>query len=87
MLRFGGTITANSLIVYLGYKLRKVLLGRILGPEALGLYGRAYQLASMPTDYLNGGIGSVAFSALSRIQEERVGTRWPDGAASKRSTP
>jgi O-antigen/teichoic acid export membrane protein len=36
----------------------------------LGLYGRAYQLISMPTDYLNGAIGSVAFSALSRIQEE-----------------
>ena len=70
MLRFGGTITANNLVVYLGYNFEKILLGRIWGPEALGLYGRAYQLISMPTDYLNGAIGSVAFSALSRIQEE-----------------
>lgn len=70
MLRFGGTITANNLVVYLGYNFEKVLLGRIWGPEALGLYGRAYQLVSMPTDYLNGAIGGVAFSALSRIQEE-----------------
>jgi len=72
MLRFGGTITVNSVVVYLGYNFEKILLGRLWGPEALGLYGRAYQLVSMPTDYLNGAIGSVAFSALSRIQDDRA---------------
>jgi PST family polysaccharide transporter len=70
MLHFGTTVTANNLIVYVGYNLEKVLLGRAWGPDVLGLYGRAYQLVSMPTDYINGAIGGVAFSALSRLQSD-----------------
>jgi O-antigen/teichoic acid export membrane protein len=70
MLHFGGTVTLNGLFVYVGYNLEKVLLGRFWGADALGLYGRAYQLISMPTDYLNGAIGGVAFSALSRLQDD-----------------
>ena len=70
MLRFGGTITLNGLIVYLAYNLEKVLLGRYWGAEALGLYGRAYQLVNIPTDNLNSAAGSVAFAALSRVQDE-----------------
>ncbi|WP_284735832.1 lipopolysaccharide biosynthesis protein [Dongia deserti] len=68
MLLYGGTITLNGLVVYIGYNLEKVLLGRVWGADVLGLYGRAYQLISVPTDYLNGAIGGVAFSALSRLQ-------------------
>jgi PST family polysaccharide transporter len=72
MLRFGGTITLNGLVVYLAYNLEKVLLGRFWGADALGIYGRAYQLVTIPTDNLNGTVGVVAFSALSRLQHDRV---------------
>ena len=68
MVRFGGTVTLNSLLVYVAYNLDKVLLGRFAGADALGIYGRGYQLVSIPTDNLNGAVGSVAFSALSRLQ-------------------
>jgi O-antigen/teichoic acid export membrane protein len=68
MLKFGGTVTLNSLVVYIAYNLEKVLLGRFWGTEALGLYGRAYQLVNLPTRNLNSAIGSVAYSALSRLQ-------------------
>jgi O-antigen/teichoic acid export membrane protein len=68
MLRFGGTLTLNGLIVYLAYNLEKVLLGRYWGAETVGLYGRAYQLVSIPTDNLNSAAGGVAFAALSRLQ-------------------
>ena len=44
MLRFGGTLTLNGLVVYVAYNFEKVLLGRFWGAEAIGLYGRAYQL-------------------------------------------
>ena len=70
MMRLGGTITVNSLVVYVAYNFEKVLLGRYWGAEALGIYGRAYQLANIPTDNLNSSIGGVAFSALSRIQDD-----------------
>lgn len=70
MMRFGGTITLNSLVVYVAYNMEKVLLGRFWGAEAIGIYGRAYQLISIPTDNLNSSVGEVAFSALSRVQDD-----------------
>ena len=70
MMRFGGTITLNSIILYAANNLDKVLLGRFFGEEALGLYGRAFQLVSIPTDNLNSAAGEVAFAALSRLQDD-----------------
>lgn len=70
MMQFGGTITLNGLVVYFAYNLEKVLLGRFWGAEAIGIYGRAYQLINIPTDNLNSAVGGVAFSALSRLQSE-----------------
>jgi PST family polysaccharide transporter len=70
MMRFGGAVTLNSLIVYVAYNVDKVLLGRLLGAEALGIYGRAYQLINIPTENLNSAVGGVAVSALSRLQDD-----------------
>ncbi len=72
MLRFGGTVTLNSVIAYISYNLEKVLLGRFWGPDALGIYGRAYQLINIPTENLNSAIGGIAFSALSRLQDDPI---------------
>ena len=70
MMRFGGALTLNGLIMYVASNAEKVLLGRFWGAEALGIYGRAYQLIRIPTDNLNSAVGDVAFSALSRIQDD-----------------
>jgi O-antigen/teichoic acid export membrane protein len=70
MMRFGGTVTLNGLVVYVASNLEKVLLGRFFGVDALGIYGRAYQLINIPTDNLNAAAGEVAFSALSRLQDD-----------------
>jgi PST family polysaccharide transporter len=72
MMRFGGTITLNGLVVYIASNFEKVLLGRFWGAEAIGIYGRAYQLARIPTDSLNTAVGEVAFSALSRLQDDPI---------------
>ena len=70
MLRFGGAITLNGVILYIASNFDKVLLGRFWGADVLGVYGRAYQLITIPTDNLNSAAGEVAFAALSRIQDE-----------------
>jgi O-antigen/teichoic acid export membrane protein len=70
MMRFGGTMTLNGLVSYLTMNFDKVLLGRYWGSEAVGIYGRAYQLIRIPTDNLNSAIGEVAFAALSRVQND-----------------
>lgn len=75
MLRFGGTITLNGLIVYVAYNFDKVVIGRFWGADALGIYGRAYQLVTIPTSNFNSAVGGVAFSALSRLQHDPVRLR------------
>jgi O-antigen/teichoic acid export membrane protein len=72
MMHFGGTITLNGLVIYISSNFEKVLLGRFWGADALGIYGRAYQLINIPTANLNSAAGEVAFSALSRLQDDPV---------------
>jgi O-antigen/teichoic acid export membrane protein len=70
MMHFGGTVTLNGLVVYIASNFEKVLLGRFWGADALGIYGRAFQLINIPTGNLNSAAGEVAFSALSRLQDD-----------------
>ena len=70
MLLFGGTVTVNSVVSYLTYNADKVLLGRFMGAEVLGIYGRAYQLINLPTENLNSSLSMVALPALSRVQND-----------------
>ena len=46
MLHFGGLATLNRFLVFLAWNSDNILLGRFCGAHALGLYGRAYQLAT-----------------------------------------
>ena len=70
MMRFGGTMTLNGLVLYVAYNAVNVLLGRFWGAEAIGIYSRASQLIRIPTDNLNSAVGEVAFAALSRVQDD-----------------
>ena len=62
--------TCNSLLVFLAWNSDNILLGRVWGADALGLYGRAYQLATLPVQQLTGAVSGVAFTAFSRIQDD-----------------
>ena len=70
MLRFGGAITIQSVLTYMAQNIDKVVIGRVSGAYAFGVYGRAYQLVNMPRSNLNSAVGWVAFSSLSRIQDD-----------------
>jgi O-antigen/teichoic acid export membrane protein len=72
MIHFGGTLTLNGLVAYIAFNAEKIMIGRLWGADAIGLYGRAYQLVSIPTDNLNSAVGEVAFAALSRLQDDPV---------------
>jgi PST family polysaccharide transporter len=74
MIRLGGIVTANGIIMHIANNLDKVLLGRFWGAESLGMYGRAQTLVSFPNDSLNSAVGLVLLSALSRIKDQSE--RW-----------
>ena len=70
MLHFGGLTSFNSIIVFFAWNAEKILLGRFCGADALGLYGRAFQLVTLPVHQLNCSVAGVALPALSRIQHD-----------------
>jgi PST family polysaccharide transporter len=70
MLRFGGLATLNSFFVFLAWNTDNILLGRFWGAQALGFYGRAYQLATLPVLQWTGTLSDVALSGLSAIQHD-----------------
>jgi PST family polysaccharide transporter len=75
MMHYGGTLTLNGFVAYVAYNAEKVMIGRFWGADAIGIYGRAHQLVNIALDYLNSAVGEVAFSALSRLQDEPVRLR------------
>jgi O-antigen/teichoic acid export membrane protein len=70
MLRFGGLSTFNGFLVFLAWNSDNILLGRVWGAHALGLYGRAYQLATLPVEQLTSTLSGVAISGLSAVQDD-----------------
>jgi O-antigen/teichoic acid export membrane protein len=70
MLHFGGLASCNSVVVFLAWNVDNLLLGRVWGADALGLYGRAFQLVTLPVQQLNTAVTGVALPALSRIQHD-----------------
>jgi O-antigen/teichoic acid export membrane protein len=70
MLSMGGTLTLNSVVMYLANNTEKILLGRFWGADALGVYGRAYQLITLPSDLLTSGVATVAYPMLARLQHD-----------------
>jgi O-antigen/teichoic acid export membrane protein len=72
MMLFGVTLTLSSLVNYVANNAEKVLIGRFWGADAIGIYGRAYQLVNIPTEQLSSAVGEVAFSALSRLQDDPI---------------
>ena len=70
MLKFGASITTFELINYFHRNLDNILVGRVCGTEALGLYSRAYSLLMLPINAMRNPILSVGFPAMSRLQYE-----------------
>ena len=48
-----------------------LIIGKVLGASALGLYSKAYQFLFMPVKTIKGYISTVLFASLSKIQEDK----------------
>ncbi|WP_167771355.1 lipopolysaccharide biosynthesis protein [Bradyrhizobium niftali] len=70
MLRFGWHVSGFNLVNYLSRNADKILIGRFLGSDQLGLYDRAYRLLLFPIGQLNGPIGQVLVPLMSRIRSD-----------------
>jgi len=70
LVSFGASITAFDFVNYFQRNLDNILIGKVWGADALGLYSRAYQLLMFPINAIRGPINSVAFPAMSKLQAE-----------------
>lgn len=72
MLAFGAHVTTFEVVNYFHRNLDNILIGKFSGVEALGLYSKAYALLMFPIHAIRAPINSVAFPALSRLQDQAV---------------
>jgi PST family polysaccharide transporter len=70
---FGGGFTAARIGNYLGVHGDQFMVGRWLGAEALGIYGRAYQLMASPAMVLGQILDRVLFPAMAKVQDRAEG--------------
>lgn len=70
LLYFGGGFTAARIGNYLALQGDNMVVGRFLGPAALGLYGRAYQLMATPATLFGNVLDSVLFPTMAKVQDD-----------------
>lgn len=70
LFRFGSGLTLSSFFNYLAMKGDYLIIGRYLGVNALGIYGRSYNLMASSVSLFGSVLDKVLFAALSRKQDE-----------------
>jgi O-antigen/teichoic acid export membrane protein len=78
LLAFGGSILGAHLLVQFAQSMQTLLVGRLLGPSALGRLSVAQTLVLLPSSRIAAPIQEVMFPAFSRMQSEprRVLNAW-----------
>ena len=69
MLVFGGNLTAYTALNYVTRNFDNILIGRVLGSAALGIYSKAYGLLMLPMSQINTPVSAVLVPGLSRLQQ------------------
>ena len=70
MLRFGANLTGFNFLNYFSRNLDNLLIGKVSGEAALGLYVKAYSLLMLPLSQINAPLTAVMVPALSRVQDQ-----------------
>jgi O-antigen/teichoic acid export membrane protein len=75
---FSGNVFATRIVFYFNRNADNLLIGRFIGPVALGSYALAYNVMLSPLSRLAWPIQEVLFPAFARIQDDvdKMGTVW-----------
>ena len=65
---FGLAVFVSRLGFYANRNADNLLVGKVLGSGALGIYGLAYQAVLLPLEQVGGPVAEVLFPALARLQ-------------------
>ncbi|KKQ96918.1 MAG: Membrane protein involved in the export of O-antigen and teichoic acid [Candidatus Woesebacteria bacterium GW2011_GWA1_39_12] len=70
LLNFGKWVWSGSTLSFIVNQGDDIVVGKLLGPAALGFYQYAYKIASLPTTEITGTISQVVFPAFANIQSD-----------------
>lgn len=70
LLRFGANLTGFNVLNFLSRNVDNLLVGKLFGAAALGIYQKAYDLMMLSTKEVMRPAGTVAISALSRLGDD-----------------
>jgi O-antigen/teichoic acid export membrane protein len=68
LMDFGAGFTIARVANFLAGQADNLVVGRMLGPVALGLYTRAYQLMAVPTTLFGDVLDRVLFPTMAKVQ-------------------
>jgi O-antigen/teichoic acid export membrane protein len=71
LIHFGGGMTLARLGNFLANQGDNLIIGRMLGPAALGIYGRAYQFMVMPASLFGNALDKALFPAMAKVQDDK----------------
>ena len=71
LLKVGGGFTASRFSNYFAGQAEYLVIGRCLGPVALGVYGRAYQLMAGPAVLFGNILDRVLFPTMVHVQHQQ----------------
>ena len=67
---FGAGLTSFNVLDYFSRNLDNMIIGRVSGTAALGLYVKSYSLLLLPGNRVRGPASAVVVPALSRLQDD-----------------
>ena len=68
----GRAVFFTNIVNWMLNNLDRILIGRLLNTQALGLYNAAYNLATMPNNLLLGALQPAFLAAGARLQDEQA---------------
>jgi len=68
---FGGGFTIAKVANFLATQGDNLVVGRMLGAAALGIYGRAYQFMVMPAGLFGNALDKALFPAMAKVQGDK----------------
>jgi PST family polysaccharide transporter len=71
LLPFGSKVMGSDLLEFISSNVDYLIVGKMLGTHALGIYTLAYKLISFPLEKIASIILGVTFPAFSAIQDQR----------------
>jgi lipopolysaccharide exporter len=67
---FGGRVSIIGFLEFIGFNIDTLVVGRVWGAQALGIYSRSFAIVNLPTQYLAVTFSKVMFPSFSQVQKD-----------------